>query len=203
MNRGQERNTITGSGKTTAKASQHDRAGVRQGGNSRQGGNRQSGTNGNVSEHPLLQLQRAVGNQAACRMVVQRKVSDHGYVVLSDDMVANHVAADEKEARAKTNTRVNAKDVNSNTVIKGTVNELVQIVGEGDDKHYEGISDAYGLQWIANLTVWHYETGTKGASGYLIGEADEEKADVQLKLFTKAAPKPLVRVTGINDVEFI
>jgi len=88
VNRGQERNTSTGSGKTTAKVGHHSRTGVRQGGNRGQGD-----TSGTVPEHPLLQLQRAVGNQAACRMVVQRKVSDHGYVVLSKDMVANHVAA--------------------------------------------------------------------------------------------------------------
>lgn len=136
-------------------------------------------------------------------MIMQRKVSDHGRVVLSDDMVDNHVANSENEALAKTNARVRTKDVDSNTVVKGTPTALAAIIGEGDDKHYSAQSASYGYQWITDLTVWHYDTSTKGSSGYLVGKAKEETADVQFKLLTKSGNKPLVRVTGINDIDFV
>ena len=166
---------------------------------------------GVMSPAALLSLQRLAGNRAvvaqAVPMVIQRRVSDYGEVELTSDMIDNHVAANEATARSKTERRADSdKDVDANTVVKGTPASVATTVGEADDKHYEAGDDNHGWQWVPDVKLWHYDTSVKGGSGYKVDESEEHDGDVQVKLWMKTAggkkKKSFVKVTGVSDADF-
>jgi hypothetical protein len=151
----------------------------------------------------VLALQRSAGNAAVALSVQRAPLNETYSIELTDDMTRNHVAASEEKARESTKARFfTDKDVDWNTVVKGSPSSVATDVGESDladgkngggDRFYQPIGAAF----------WQYYAGLKGASGAKVDPATEEQGTVWLKCYEKTLRnnKKIVKVTGIDKVE--